>query len=193
MPENNGKIFIGVDEKTWGKEGTGWVNYDPDYECTGGSSNPTDRHCPYTLQTQDAMGLSTTGGWDDRLLHVNIASFRDPLCPRTLKYLFTKAARPESIRVRVLQQNIPEEDLDCLEEYCNMMAKLREETGGGDTRRGGPSGSGECPHRDQVSIHQIHASEAAGPTFARGLLGKDLLEDHAKGVVSPQDFCMSTE
>jgi hypothetical protein len=189
--DTKGTIFLGVDERTWGKEGTGWVDYIPEYECTGGSSDPNDKHCPHTLKDSDDMGLKHTGR-EGRLLHVNLASFRDPLCPRTLKYMFTKAKRPEDIRVRVLQQNIPEEDEDCLEGYCRMMAELRKETGGGDTSKGGPAGD-ECPHRDQIFIHQIHASEAAGPTYARGLIGKDMLEAFAEKKISQQDFCMSTE
>lgn len=72
------------------------------------------------------------------------------------------------------------------------MAELRAQTGGGDTSEGGPMGD-ECPHRDQVFIHQIHAKEAAGPTFARGLIGKDMLDAFGKKEISQQDFCMSTE
>ena len=106
--------------------------------------------------------------------------------------MFTKAKRPYEIRVRILQQNIPGTDTGCLEGYCEMMAQLRSETGGGDTSKGGPAGD-ECPHSDQVYIHQIHASEAAGPTYARGLLGKDVHEAYMKKEISPQDFCMSTE
>ena len=76
MPANSkGSIFLGVDEATWGKEGTGWVEYDPDFECTGGSTNANDKHCPYKLKTPDSMGLGLSGR-DGRLLHVNIASSR---------------------------------------------------------------------------------------------------------------------
>jgi len=139
------------------------------------------------IQTQLKPALN-----NDYLLHHPLKIDSDPLCPRTLKYLFTKAKRPFSIRVRILQQNIPSEDKDCLEEYCNMMAQLRSETGGGDTSKGGPAGD-DCPHRNQVFIHQVHATEAAGPTFARGLIGKDMHEAYVKNEISPQDFCMSTD
>lgn len=189
--EEKGSIFLGVDEKTWGKEGTGWVDYEPDYECTGGSSDPAAKQCPHTLKDSDDMNLKHSGR-EGRLLHVNLASFRDPLCPRTLKYMFTKAKQPETLRVRVLQQNVPGADEDCLEGYCRMMAELRKETGGGDTSKGGPVGD-ECPHRDQVFIHDIHAREAAGPTYARGLIGIDMLKAFEEKKISQQDFCMSTE
>ena len=76
--ENNnpklGTVFIGVDEKTWGKEGTGWVEVLPDYECTGGSKDIADRHCP--PEPVDSTALTATGQSVGKLLHVNIASFR---------------------------------------------------------------------------------------------------------------------
>jgi hypothetical protein len=211
--EPKGTIFLGNPEQLK-KDGYnspgGNVDYDPDFECTGGSSNPSDRHCPYQLNSNsskaqdDLMGLSVTG-WDGRILHVNMPSFRDPLCPRTLKYLFTKAKRPFDIRVRVLQQNVEGEDPPCLEKYCEMMAELRKETGGGDTSKGGPVGStttssnesdvdnNHCPHKDQIFIHAIPAQDAAGPTYARGLLGQDIRTAYEEGRMSPQDFCMSTD
>ena len=190
-----GSVFLGNPENLkragYDSEG-GNVEYDPDFECTGGSTNPADKRCPFQLKTPDAMGRPLSG-WDGRLLHMNMPSYRDPLCPRTLKNLFTKAKRPFDIRVRVLQQNVPEEnDLPCLETYCDMMAELRKETGGGDTSKGGPAGD-ECPHKDQVFIHPIHAKDAAGPTYARGLLGADIREAYEKDLISPQDFCMSTD
>eukprot|EP00584_Thalassiosira_punctigera_P003521 CAMPEP_0172529920 /NCGR_PEP_ID=MMETSP1067-20121228/3848_1 /TAXON_ID=265564 ORGANISM="Thalassiosira punctigera, Strain Tpunct2005C2" /NCGR_SAMPLE_ID=MMETSP1067 /ASSEMBLY_ACC=CAM_ASM_000444 /LENGTH=638 /DNA_ID=CAMNT_0013314053 /DNA_START=131 /DNA_END=2047 /DNA_ORIENTATION=+ len=192
--KKNGRIFLGnpVNLKRDGYDSEGGeVDYDPEFECTGGSTDPTDRRCPYQLRSSDAMGLGLTG-WEGRLLHMNMPSYRDPLCPRTLKNLFTKAKRPFDIRVRVLQQNVPSEDAPCLEEYCKMMADLRRETGGGDTSKGGPAGD-ECPHRDQVFIHAINAKDAAGPTYARGLLGQDIHEAYEKNQLGPQDFCMSTD
>lgn len=188
-----GEIFMGNPknlERAGYKDKGGNIAYDPEFECTGGSSDPNDRQCPYETKESDAMGLETTG-WDGRLMHLNMPSFRDPLCPRTLKYLFTKAKRPNDIRVRVLQQNMDVDD-DCLETYCKMMAQLREETGGGDTSKGGPAGE-DCPHRDQIFVHPISAKDAAGPTYARGLIGQDMHAAYAKNEISPQDFCMSTD
>lgn len=54
-------------------------------------------------------------------------------------------------------------------------------------------GSDECPHRDQVFIHPIHAKDAAGPTYARGLLGEDIRETYENKQLDAQDFCMSTD
>ena len=190
-----GSIFMGNPDNLkragYDPESGGNVDYDPDFECTGGSTDPADRRCPFQLKTPEALGHGLAG-WEGRLLHVNMPSYRDPLCPRTLKYLFTKARRPFDIRVRVLQQNVPDEDDPCLESYCELMAELRKETGGGDTSKGGPAGE-DCPHRDQVFIHPIHAQDAAGPTYARGLIGQDIREAYEKKEMSPQDFCMSTD
>lgn len=190
-----GSIFLGnaqnLKSAGYDPDQSGNVDYDPAFECTGGSTDPADKQCPFRLRSPDAMGLGLSG-WDGRVLHMNMPSYRDPLCPRTLKNLFTKAKRPFDIRVRVLQQNVPGEDVGCLEGYCEMMAKLRDETGGGDTAKGGPPGD-DCPHADQVFIHPIHAQDAAGPTYARGLLGADIREAYDEGKMSPQDFCMSTD
>lgn len=113
----------------------------PEYECTGGSSNPAHRACPHLPSPKTNNDEENKGddGDDDttaghqRLLHINMPSFRDPLCPRTLFYLFTKAVRPEKKRVRILQQNVPEEDDDCLAKYCVMMLLYAKD----DSTRGG--------------------------------------------------------
>ena len=119
----------------------------------------------------------------------------------TLYNLFTKAFEPGSIRVRILQQNDPEVDSDCLEGYCALLAeekakmdareeeeveRLMEEA----KRHINPE---SCPHSDRVYVHQVHAKEAKGPTWARGLLSKDMAEAYGRGDVSPQDHCMSID
>eukprot|EP00550_Attheya_septentrionalis_P002641 CAMPEP_0198289800 /NCGR_PEP_ID=MMETSP1449-20131203/7874_1 /TAXON_ID=420275 /ORGANISM="Attheya septentrionalis, Strain CCMP2084" /LENGTH=596 /DNA_ID=CAMNT_0043988189 /DNA_START=109 /DNA_END=1896 /DNA_ORIENTATION=+ len=181
MPDKQnpfGTIFLGRDEATYGKDGIGDIAYDPDFECGGPVGTP-GRACPYRLQEKDAMGLTVTGGREGRVLQVGIASFRDPLCPDTLYNIFTKAKRPQDVRVRVMQQNDPDLDTDCLEGYCARMAK---EKPGQD-----------CAFADQVFIHQIHAREAAGPTWARGILSEDIAQAHKAGEVSAQDHCMSID
>ncbi len=102
--------------------------------------------------------------------------------------MFTKAAAPEKLIVRVLQQRDPEVDGDCLEDYCKMMATERGEDSAnlGNVLK-------YCPYVRQVYIHEIHAKDAAGPTWARGLLSKDIEAAHAKGDLNPQDHCMSID
>ena len=88
--------------------------------------------------------------------------------------IYTKAKRSEHLYVRVLQQNDPEVDVGCLEGYCEKITK----------ERGLPLS--DCPYKDQIFIHHIHAKEAAGPTWARGLLSKDMEESYLKNELSPQ-------
>jgi hypothetical protein len=80
----------------------GFEPYDPDFECGGTGS---DRQCPFETKETDLSPGMTIQGLSGRLFHVGIASYRDPLCPKTLYNLFTKSKHPEKIRVRVIQQN----------------------------------------------------------------------------------------
>mmetsp|Transcript_18832 Transcript_18832/g.54490 ORF Transcript_18832/g.54490 Transcript_18832/m.54490 type:complete len:721 (-) Transcript_18832:17-2179(-) len=192
----HGRIFLGKDKATFGEDGVGYVPYDPDYEC-GGPAGAEGRTCPHVLEEggDDALGLESRGR-KGRLLHVGIASYRDPLCPRTLYNMFTKSVEPENIRVRVLQQNDPKLDIDCLEGYCKMIAKAKAESRNEpfDDSAALPEDYAEsCPHADQVNIHQVHAREAKGPTWARGLLSADFEGAHASRELSPQDHCMSID
>jgi len=172
MGKYHGKIFLGKDKGRYGEEGTGWVDYDPDFEC-GGKEGTPGRQCAFETTLNHTDGLDITGV-EGRNLHINMPSYRDPLCPRTLYNLFTKAKRPENIFVRVLQQNDPDVDLHCGDEYCK---RITEE-------RGIPFE--ECPFKDQINIHHIHAKEAAGPTWARGLLSKDIEGAYLKDELKPQ-------
>ena len=88
--------------------------------------------------------------------------------------MYTKAKRPENLFVRVLQQNDPTVDVNCLDAYCEKITKER----GLDIN--------ECPYVEQIYLHHIHAKEAAGPTWARGLLSQDIEEAYLKNELSPQ-------
>ena len=79
-------------------------------------------------------------------------------------------------------------DGDCLEEYCKLMAIER-----GENPALMQDIFKDCPYASQVFIHEIHAKEAAGPTWARGLLSKHIEVAYKKGDVSPQDHCMSLD
>lgn len=182
----HGRIFLGKDEKTYGKEGTGMVDYDPDFECGGPPGTP-GRQCPHQLDQTESMGLDDSS----RLIHLAMPSYRDKLCPKTLFNLFTKAKHPENIRVRVLQQNIPDEDVECLETYCQIIISDHPEEL--ERLRSLDPAHSTCPFESQVFIHKIHAKEAAGPTWARGLLSEDIAVAAEKNELSPQDFCMSTD
>ena len=71
---HHGRIFLGKDEKTYGKEGTGMVDYDPDFEC-GGKPGTPGRQCAYQTEERHVDGLKLKGR-EGRNLHVNIASYR---------------------------------------------------------------------------------------------------------------------
>lgn len=203
-----GSIFLGNPDNvkrdgyfnsTDGPQAGGQVDYIPEYECTGGSM--VDNVCPHLLSPPENNDNEDGG---QRLLHINMPSFRDPLCPRTLFYLFTKSVQTSNIRVRILQQNVPEEDDDCLAKYCVMMSLyVKDSTKSGDELSAlagqvlkiGDNNIEEesCPHKDQIFLHPIHAKDAAGPTYARGLIGQDMLAAYTDNLISPQDYCMSTD
>jgi uncharacterized protein YihD (DUF1040 family) len=88
--------------------------------------------------------------------------------------MYGKAKRPEQLITRVLQQNDPEVDDHCLNTYCK---RITDEMG---------IPFEQCPYKDNIIIHHIHAKEAAGPTWARGLLSKDIDEAYAKGDLNAQ-------
>ena len=102
-------------------------------------------------------------------LFISIASFRDSLCPVTLFNVFTKAKFPSRITVGIVQQNAPE-DVDCVEEFCNMMKKKENDV--------------SCRYKSNIRITRIDASLARGPTFGRAL-GSKLLQN--------EEFCMQTD
>ncbi|MBI3440692.1 MAG: hypothetical protein HY052_02625 [Proteobacteria bacterium] len=49
-------------------------------------------------------------------IFVQIASYRDPECPWTIKDLFAKAEHPERVRVGICEQCFPDQDQNCLVE-----------------------------------------------------------------------------
>lgn len=167
-----GSIFLGNDIASFGTKGTGWVNYDPDFEC-GGPPGTLGRACPHLLAQDTGANLGKNDD-SERLLHIGFPSYRDSWCPITLHNLFTKAKFPERIRVRIIQQNDPTVDKDCIEAYCKMY-------------------DGECLYQDFIQVHKVHAKDAQGPTWARALLSQDIADAAEDGQVNPQDFCMALD
>ena len=102
-----------------------------------------NRHNPYPIYT-DTWNQSSTS------LFLSISSYRDPLCPLTLFNAFTKATYPHRLSIGIVQQNDPN-DLDCLEEYCQLIKKnnitLNDE---------------ECSFKKQIRILRIDAKDAKG-------------------------------
>ena len=165
-----------------------WEEYNPDAECGGPVGTPR-RQCPHVRRENAATSDST-----QRLIHINIASYRDPLCPNTLLSIFYHAVDPNAIRVRLLQQNDgkanDDGDVDCVEKYCELATKMK------GTRRGNVgriAHHGDCPHSDQIQVRRTDAAKAAGPMHARGLVSEALSDAHARGEVDAQDFCLSVD
>ena len=69
-----GTIFLGKDERTYGKDGIGDVPYDPDFECGGPPGTP-GRQCAFQTEERHTDGLLSNGRVG-RNMHVSIASFR---------------------------------------------------------------------------------------------------------------------
>lgn len=126
-------------------------------------------------------GLNTTPS-----IFISIASYRDSLCPVTLFNLYTKAAMPRRILVGLIQQNNHEEDVDCLEGYCDLM-KHDSHFGSTDHK----AKKYECPFYDQITIRRINAGHANGPQYARAL-GSDLLLSPSLYQFT-QQYCMQTD
>ena len=109
---------------------------------------------------------------------------RDKLCPRTLKYLYTKASFPSRVFVGVVQQN-EITDLDCLNHYCELMRidGYRKHL----PKDVEPKFTTEdyiCPYKDNIRMKRVPAELARGPTWARAQ-GFDMLHD--------EEFCMQTD
>ena len=118
-----------------------------------------------------------TDSWEksDTTLYLGIASLRDTLCPYTLFNAYSKAAYPNRLFIGVVQQNAPE-DVDCFEEYCNLMMKSLGKTYSGDAK--------DCPYAQNIRMLRVSSTQAKGPTWGRAK-ASTLLQD--------EEFCMQTD
>ena len=165
-----GWILLGRDTKQWGEEGTGLITVDPDKECENG--------CPYYNDVHhDAM---------QDPIHLNVAAYRDRLCPRTLYNLFSKAKNPKRIFVRLIQQidltSSLDDDGDCWERYCRDYPQL------------------PCNQfKHQVQVLTMNAESSKGPTDPRSKLSAMVAYDYLHQdkpllrAVKPEDYCMQTD
>jgi hypothetical protein len=178
-----GYCLLSRDVQVWGTEGTGVDAIDPDGECFHSDNNNQSLICPhYNYQNYDSK---------NDIIHYQVASFRDRLCPRTLYNLFHKAANPKRIYVRILQQiehaSEKVDDADCWHMFCQTY------------------GMDYCqPYKDQVLVLTMNALAAKGPTDARSKLSAMLEYDYypttekplhppALYPVHPQDYCLQTD
>lgn len=192
-PESpNGVVFLGQQEievpASISAVGTGWVEYHPEVECGGPKGTP-GRQCPYSShRMKDTEPIESS--LDTRLIHVSIASYRDPQCADTLLSLFYNSVNPKSIRVKLLLQTDPNHDVDCVEEYCQLATKMKGKRRGNVGRI---ARHGDCPHSDQIHVRRMNADVAKGPMHARSIVSEMVATSHADGEIDTQDFCLSID
>lgn len=176
--------------KQWGD------NFPFGYEDVAETVCTDDHQCPHYRQQQQQDGTVR----DDTTtpIHLLIAAYRDKLCSRTLHNLFTRAAHPERLWVRVLDQTDPNSDLQddvgCWKGYCERY-----------------NSNCETYEHQVLTIH-VDANKAKGPTDARSKLSAlvywDYVHRHADAEenqdnkdnnslelhpVQESDFCMQTD
>jgi len=109
----------------------------------------------------------------DKSIFVSISTYRDHLCPMTVKSLFANANHPERLNVAIFQQNCFETkcrtgvlvggkvedtstDVNCHTEFCASDEGVK---------------SNAC-HTGQIRLFNVNESESLGPYMARYISGK---------------------
>ena len=109
----------------------------------------------------------------DNSIFVSISTYRDTLCPMTLKSIYSHAARPENVNIAIFQQNCFEEkcrtgvleggkveeagtDMNCYTEFCNSDEGIK---------------SNAC-NTGQIRLFNVNESQSLGPYMARYVSGK---------------------
>ena len=110
-------------------------------------------------------------------IFLSLASYRDRLCPRTLYNAMTKAGNPESLKIGVVQQNKDDEDIDCLQGYCDMIKRMKPDLI--------DPNNVDCPFKNNIIMRRIKSTDAKGPVFARAL-GSEMIPDNS-------EFCMQVD
>lgn len=87
----------------------------------------------------------------DESIFVMVASYRDFQCRDTVESALGRAAKPERLRIAVVEQNRPG-DRPCTEPRMDCAQS---------------PGQPLCAHGTQVSTYKMHADEASGPVYAR--------------------------
>jgi Glycosyltransferase (GlcNAc) len=163
----------------WGNEGIGYRAVLPSI-CENG-------RCPYPPVISREQEAAAP-------IHVLIASFRDRLCGRTLHNLFSKAAHPERIFVRIIDQTsdavdaktgqLLPDDEGCWHRYCHVYST--------------PEQCAKYQH--QVRVINYDAALSKGPTDARAKLSAmieyDYLHPSAADFVAinaTSDFCFQID
>lgn len=90
-------------------------------------------------------------------IFVSIASFRDPQCMHTLLWALRQAKHPERVFVGILQQNSPEQDVDCLSVSLEKASSAKD-------------ASLLLKWRQQIRMMRVNYLDARGPAWARQMV-----------------------
>lgn len=105
---------------------------------------------------------------NDTKIIVLIASFRETKCKYTLYNLFGKAVNPNRIYIGIVQQNTPDQDEDCVYEYCKLMDEKLTNNKYKDNKDQDWN-ENNCPHFNNIKVNRMLAADAKGPVYARAL------------------------
>jgi len=144
------------------------------YKLKQGEKNPVDIWNKYYTLAEKFLipmdikykGQTTHPIREDDSIFVSVASYRDEVCPETLKSMFESAANPERLFVGLVMQNCNKDcktgvidkrgtikdagpDMDCYKEFCESEV-----------------GRSSCENQ-QVRLLSINETESLGPAQAR--------------------------
>ncbi|OQS04180.1 hypothetical protein THRCLA_03569 [Thraustotheca clavata] len=131
--------------------------------------DPLRQNIPHDLSTQH-LRPPTPRIPDVYDIFIGIASYRDGhKCGFTLWTAFTRAVKPESVFIGIIDQ-VVDGDLVCLEEYCRRARETWPEH--------------ECRYKENIRIDTHDAKLSKGPTVARW---------QQQQLIKDEEFCMEID
>ena len=124
----------------------GWVAYDVDAEVG------------VNLDGRTPLGPRGGPVASESPILVQLASFRDSRCGRTIWDAFSRAVNPGRVHFAVVDQiDEGQGDEGCVDQYCRLAAEAGMGAGAGE----------ECPGRERILVDAVRASASHGPAMAR--------------------------
>ena len=103
----------------------------------------------------EALTIGSKTSDNKETIHITIASYRDPECPRTIDSIFKRAKYPHRLKISVIDQRLEGEDPRCI-----VPTELTCEQDATQTL---------CKYADQIEALEMDARLGIGPVFARHL------------------------